>query len=410
MPMRQQESVCIKEDCMRIEMSKTKRILFYIAIMLTNVAIMGELVITPIIYNFYEEFAYNMAGVNFIVSGPPLIMVVASLIASKLCSKTTKKNIIIIGCAFFTVGAVFGAVNLSIPFMIAMRVLVGIGEGFVNVAAMAMIAEVYVDEQKRSTFMGIYNAIMAAMGALMSACAGMIAESGWVNAFKVYWIAIPMLITAILFLPSIKLNEEIQNKTNIKKEPLGKAYMLMMVSYVLFNLAYAMITYYVSTYVQEHSLGTSSFTGIMTAMGTVGSTVICMGFGFIYQKLSSKTAVLAQIMGAVSVAIFLFAPGKVTAIAAMVIIGAAYGVLFSYAYAHGAAIVPVSRIDDAMGYATIGYSLPMFCSTYLVTFLMNNVFHTDKITLVWSVALGIYVFCIIFCIITSMGHKKGEKM
>ena len=55
---------------MTLKMSKTKRILFYIAIMLSNVAVMGEQVIQPITYNFYNAFPDSQTAVNMILSIP----------------------------------------------------------------------------------------------------------------------------------------------------------------------------------------------------------------------------------------------------------------------------------------------------------------------------------------------------
>lgn len=80
--------------------------------------------------------------------------------------------------------------------------------------------------------------------------------------------------------------------------------------------------------------------------------------------------------------------------------------MYSFAYAHGAVLVPVSRINDAMGLATIGYALPMFCSTYLVTWLMDSVFHTASVTTVWGATVIIYVFCLVFQLLTSAAQKK----
>lgn len=399
---------------MSIELSKGKRILFYIAILLTNVAVMGELVMTPIIYNLYDTFSYNMAGVNFIVSGPPLIVVAASLAASKLCNAISKKKVLIMGASLFAIGSLFCVVVPTIPYMIVMRTVVGVGEGIVNVAAMAFIAEVYIDEQKRSTFMGIYTAAMSAIGAILSGLSGILAESGWRYAFRAYWLSIPMLLFVILFIPNLEAcrNESDSDTdspsmdSSVKKEPYGTAYLFMMVIYCLFNLGYATITYYISTYTQEQNLGGTSFAGFLTAMCTVGSLIISLMFGKIYQKLAGCTSYVAIVMGLISAIMLHFVPGKTTSILAMFMIGGAYGIMYSFAYAHGSALVPISRINDAMGWATIGYALPMFCSTYFVTWLMNDVFHTTSITTVWAATAGIYLFILVFQLIISINARK----
>ena len=89
----------------------------------------------------------------------------------------------------FAVSAILGGAVANVYYVLVMRILVGISMGFVNAAAMALIAEVYVDEDKRGTIMGIFNATMAGTGAVISLIAGVFAVRSWNEVFKVYWIA-----------------------------------------------------------------------------------------------------------------------------------------------------------------------------------------------------------------------------
>ena len=57
---------------MAIELSKGRKILLYISVVLTAIAVMGEMGISPIIYNLYGAFENQMA-VNYIVSGAALL-------------------------------------------------------------------------------------------------------------------------------------------------------------------------------------------------------------------------------------------------------------------------------------------------------------------------------------------------
>ena len=59
---------------MSIQMSRARRWLFYLAIMLTNIVILGDTVIVPITYNLYQAYPDQTWAVNFIISGPPLIL------------------------------------------------------------------------------------------------------------------------------------------------------------------------------------------------------------------------------------------------------------------------------------------------------------------------------------------------
>ena len=47
-----------------------------------------------------------MNAVNYVVSGPALVIVVTSLLATVLCRKLDKKVVIILGGLFFAVGSI----------------------------------------------------------------------------------------------------------------------------------------------------------------------------------------------------------------------------------------------------------------------------------------------------------------
>ena len=198
------------------KMTKTQRILFYITIILVNIVVLGENVIIPITYNLYEAFPDHTAGVNFIISGPSIILVVASILAGKLLRRFSTKSILLTGGFLFVFGTVFGLSIKTIPYIIFTRCCVGISEAFVNVAALAMIAEVYEDEQKRASFVGIFNAFMNLLGVVMGQMAGILAAVKWEYAYRVYWAAIPMVIMVIFFLPNFR--KDLKNTDAAKEE------------------------------------------------------------------------------------------------------------------------------------------------------------------------------------------------
>lgn len=394
---------------MKVKMTKAQRFLFYAAILLTNIAVMGELVLAPVIYQFYEEFYYNIAGVNFIVSGPTLIMVATSLLTPFLCKRMSKKNVLVIGGVLFSVGAVFGAWVPSIPYMIVMRILVGAGEGIVSVSSMALIAEVCVDEQIRGMLMGVNSSAMCIIGAVMSSLSGILSENGWQASFKLYWAAVVMVIFMVLFLPSIAPEEEVQATEKAqKKEACGKAFWLMLSIFALSNLAYAMITYYTSSYITENGIGGPTLAGFATSTTNLGGFVTGLLFGKLYQKLEKKTGLVSYLAGAVAVLVLVVFKTLPTAFAGCFVVGAAYGLLIPFAYAASSFMVPVSRIDDCMSYVTIAYSVPMFLATYFVTWLMQ-IMHTEMTTGTWPVACGIYVICTVLALATLHVKSVQEK-
>ena len=109
--------------------SKTKRTLALIAIFFSTLAVMADLAITPVIGMIYGYYPDNMSAVNYIVSGPMLVLVVASLITPLLTRKLNKKSVFIVSTVIFSIGAIGGVLVDNPLYICFTRTLVGIGEG-----------------------------------------------------------------------------------------------------------------------------------------------------------------------------------------------------------------------------------------------------------------------------------------
>jgi MFS family permease len=398
---------------MKVEMSKTKQILCLVAIMLTNIAVMADLVIIPVISNIYRAFPDDMQIVNYIISGPMLVIVGSSLLATFLLRVFSKKTVIVAGGVIFTVGAVAGVAINNVFFIALMRTLVGVGAGLVNVVAVALIADIYDDKTVRAKMTGYYNASMSFIGMAFSYISGILAKDGvWQESFKCYWAAFPMLIMLIIFIPSIK-RETIEetggnaaNREKTPKEPFGWRYWVMAASWLVMNIIFgATVLYYLSAYIVENNLGDSSFTGLAASVKSIVGLLMGLGFGFIYSKLKRQTNTVCCLVSAVCLVIMVAAPSPISALVVGTIAGCAYKVAFSYEYVHGFEIVPVSRIDDAVAVTTAVYGIGSFASTYFVTLLMG-IMKTQKATGTWAVPIVIFVLLAAVELITSIKEKS----
>ena len=63
------------------KMSKTKALLFVFTVMLPNVCVMADCVIYPITNYIYGAYPENVGAVNWILSGPCLLLCLSSLVA-----------------------------------------------------------------------------------------------------------------------------------------------------------------------------------------------------------------------------------------------------------------------------------------------------------------------------------------
>ena len=392
-------------------MSDTKKILALVAIFASTIVVMADLAITPVIGMIYGAYPDNMGAVNFIVSGPMLIVVVVSLLTPYLFRYFDKKLVFVVASVIFAIGAIGGVVINDPMFICVTRSLVGIGEGAVNVVGVAYIADMYESQETRSKISGYYNSAMSLAGMVLSYVAGNLATDGnWTSVYKIYWVAIPIVLLVVLFVPSVKpaaaAAKEEKKKADGPKEALGWRFAYMNVCWFLMNLILgASILYYLSSYIFEFGLGDSSFSGTATAVKSVCGILIGLVYGNMVSKLKRFTPTMTFAVAGLGMLIMLVAPSTWTVLIIGTIAGLTYKVWFSYSYGHGWEIVPASRVDDAVSISTAVYGLGSFACTYFYSTLAG-ILNTDSIVPVWYVCIAMLGIMFVVDLIVIGIEKK----
>lgn len=383
---------------MSVKISGTKRILALIAILFSSVVVMADLVMVPVIGQIYGYYPENMNAVNYIVSGPALILLAASLAAPVLARKIDKKLVFIMGAAVFAVGAVLG-VMVDNPYYICFtRSLVGIGEGIVNVIGVAYIADLYEDAKMRARINGFYSAALSLTGMVFSYFAGVLGTQGWMNVYKIYYFtAIPMLFMAIFFIPSVKRDsgeqsDEGADKGRKKKDKLGWRFWHMSIGWFVMNIALgATVLYFISSYVAETGMGGSVAAGNAAALKSIFGFLLGLVFGWILEKCRRYTITAAYLTAAATLVLMIVFPSQFTLYVIGTVCGLTYKIGMPYNYSHGFEIVPASRADDAVSVTTTVYGLGTFLSTYCANWLISFMKTENAISTwwVWAAVMGI---------------------
>lgn len=393
---------------MEVKLSKGKMILFLAALFLTNVAVMSDMVIIPAIGNIYGVFSDSINLVNYIVSGPSLMFVFSSLLCGKLLQYFSKKTLLIFSYSIFTVASIMGVFIENAVYMAVMRTFVGMSMGIVNVAAVSMIPEVFSDEKKRSTLMGIYNSSMAGVGAVLGVVAGYFAAVSWQMVFKVYWISLPILVMIILFIPMTPPESKIQNETgtDVSKEPIPLlSFGSLSLGMALYTMVYFVVQFQISIYVAENVIGNESVAGILSSLGTVGSAVACFVFGLTYTKLKRATIIPSYLMTVMGFALLYFQQTFFVGVVACTLMGAAYGNGFSYYMMRTTVIVPPSKVSKSLGIMTAANGLGMFSSTYFVTTL-QQIFKIPNLTGIMPILIAICIVAFAMSVILTIRDRN----
>ena len=359
------------------QLSKSRLFLALLALFLSSMCTLGDLVINPIAAQLYVVFADSPEWlINLGITGPALAGLPFGLIAGVLCDRVDKKWVMVIGFAIFTVSACLGALITNIYYFVVMRLCAtGVGWGITNTAAMSILADLFTDEDEHGKYVGFYNSVMSIMGAIMAAVAGFLAVSAWQNAFMTYYIAIPILIMLIIFLPSFKpehKNAEAQ-ATAAETVPKGwwKRSVILAVQVFFVAISYFVMLYMIALYVTDAGVGNEAFIGVLASAATIATSVGSFIFGPVYKRM--KTAVYLPALFVIALCFILmgFFPSTGVTIVCVVLAGFMWPFYFCYFYVRVTEIAPASKAGTATSIVAFSDGLAATGSSYLLTGLIG---------------------------------------
>ena len=354
---------------------KKTLVLVMVATIGASAIMVNDIAITPA-----ADFMFGAYGdaTNFILSGPSLLMIPAALVTGVLLKHFSKKTIFVIGALLFTIGGLSCSFVLdSALFVCAMRAIIGLSVGMVASCCTALIAESFIDENKRGTMMGLWNAGMAVLGMVIGLAAAALVDESWQSVFKLYWMAVPILIVIVFCVPrtapekhAVPEQAEAAVSGEEGKMPWGRLLGNMAVYFV--SMVILCGFYFLNAvYGADAGIGTASLAGIAATCINVGTLIGCLAFGLIYAK--TKRFVLFEyfVLLAISYLLLAFAPSAATCLVAAVLLGVGNALGMSYFQTRVTVIVPPNQVSLALSVSMATLGIAQFCSTYFATFVMG---------------------------------------
>lgn len=382
-----------------------------LTLFISSLIVMDDMILSPTINTLYEKFPGSTGLINFIVTGCYIFVVVLSLVIGKLCSRYDSKLLMIIGGVIGLAGGILMIFMITPAGLAAGRGLIMISYTFTMNVAIAIISDVYTDDERRGRVMGYYTGTMQGIGAVLAFTAGILATHSLRAVYSLHLLIIPYLIMLFLFVPSfskMKIAEagsdaeadERQGKSaesvpvKAKKERFGLRYWVLVLNFSLYNFAFCIPLFYVSVYIAENGLGTEAVAGTINTLITSVGFFTPLLYASVCKRLGKNASTVVFILSAVGCALLLMTSFKSLVFLGFGIIGGACPFIRTWVYDSVPRMVPESRINDAIGYVTSLSTVISTVTAYIVTWGMTT-FHFATITSFLAVPIAIFVINVV---------------
>ncbi|MCM3767779.1 MFS transporter [Neobacillus niacini] len=300
---------------------------------------------------------YDPTIVMLVATFPGLMQIFPALFYGKLTKIFKKRTLLFTGLSLFVIGGVLPAFIDSLPLIIAMRGILGLGAGITIPLSVDIITDFF-DGRERDFLIGFGTSTVACIGAIFFQLGGgILADSfGWHYGFLSY--LFPLFILAITFLylpePEKKVVPEASGSGNKVKLP--KAIYWVCLGQVIYSaLIFGYVTN-ISVVIQGDKLGTATEAGMAISIFTTGTFFAGFLFGKIKHKIPNYYLPGAIMVTGLGMAFCYFSPTLIMIYVGSIIGGFAMGIGLPGVFAKVSELTPAGAPPN-VGLVVVGQGL-----------------------------------------------------
>jgi len=175
----------------------------------------------------------GVSGLQWTVASYTIVLAGLLMFSGALADRIGRRTIFQVGLSLFTLGSWMCSLAPSLGWLIAFRVLQGIGGSMLNPAALGIITNTFTGKAERARAIGVWDGVFGLSMALGPVLGGVLVGSvGWRG---IFWANIPVGLAAIsltaLFVPDSRATR------TRRSDPVGQFVLIVMLG----SLAYAII-------------------------------------------------------------------------------------------------------------------------------------------------------------------------
>ncbi len=366
-------------------------------------------VVVPLTNLIFAEYPDSSLFVqNMILSGSSLFALASALLCGWLIKRMDLRTILIAGSICFLIGGVGGAFAPDLGFLMATRILDGLSDGILGVAAISAITRLYKDEGEKSEVLGGYNTVSALFGLIVSTLAGIIALRSWRAAFFCNAVSGIGTLLVILFVPSMPPvgGKETRIAEGDRKTAVN---LWLAMLYYLISASLITQTYYLSDfYVAEKNIGNSVQSGTLLSVLTICNMLSGVAFPWMYKKFKKQFKALIFFLTAASLLILFFAGSYLPAAVGFGLAGFINGIGAIYFSMY----VSEESPEDQIGMYAALYNITMYVQGFLCPYVPSLFFgliSTEAISDTYVCSAVVCLFFAVFFVAQGIRANRKQK-
>src|ERR1700744_3392287 len=175
----------------------------------------------------------GVSGLQWTVAAYTIVLAALLMFSGALADRIGRRTVFQVGLSLFTLGSWLCSLAPSLSWLIAFRVMQGVGGSMLNPAALGIITNTFTGRAERARAIGVWDGVFGLSMALGPVLGGvLVAAAGWQGIFSGH---IPVGLAAIsltaLFVPDSKAPQA------RRADPVGQFLIIVMLG----SLAYAII-------------------------------------------------------------------------------------------------------------------------------------------------------------------------
>lgn len=230
---------------------------------------------------------------NLVVTLPSFAMMVLVLASQVLVQRWGSKRLVIIGLGLVAIAAGLAMVAPTIKWLLAARLLLGVGLGLYNALAVSLISRLFQGAQ-RQRLLGYQNAVQG-LGALVGALAvaGLLLIS-WRAAFGFYLISLPIMLAYLKNVPEVSFKTPVQAAPTLTSSQWVKIGAQAGLLFVLMTF-YMLATLKLPSLMVTRKLGTSSAGAMLLVVMSLGTVLAGLSYQWVKQHCQMATSLVGTL-------------------------------------------------------------------------------------------------------------------